>query len=153
MARNISNSDNVIDIRDVIDRIEELELERDEFILNETQSDDSSSWGELSEEEAKAEEKWNETDEGIELKNLSSLMEKFRGYGGDEHWRGDWYPITLIRDSYWEEYCKDMVKDIGDLPDDIPSYLYNNIDWKGVAEDLQVDYTSGEFDGVTYWAR
>lgn len=153
MAREISNSDDLIDSRDVIERIEELESERDEFILNETQSEESISWGELSEEQAKAEEKWNETDEGIELKNLSSLMEEFCGYGEDEQWRGDWYPITLIRDSYWEEYCEDMVKDIGDLPDNIPSYLYSNIDWKGVAEDLQVDYTSGEFDGVTYWAR
>lgn len=152
MARNISNSDNVIDIRDVIDRIEELELERDEFILNKTQSDDSSSWGELSEEEeAKAEEKWNKTEEGIELKKLTDLMEEFRGCGGDEKWRGDWYPITLIRDSYWEDYVEELLDDLGYIPKDFPHWI--KIDWKETADNVQDDYTSGEFDGVTYWAR
>lgn len=29
----------------------------------------------------------------------------------------------------------------------------NYIDWKRAAEALQSDYTSVEFDGVTYWVR
>ena len=84
---------------------------------------------------------------------LTEFLEQFSGYGGDEQWNGDWYPLTFIRDSYFEEYAEELVKEIGDLPKFLPEYIENNIDWEGVADDLKVDYTSGEFDGVTYWAR
>lgn len=155
MSNIPTNADDLIDIRDVIARIEELEETKNEFILNESSipEDESPSWGEVIENKNETEFKWNETDGGIELKQLTEFMEEFKGYGGDEQYKGDWYPITLIRDSYWQEFCEDLVRDIGDLPNELPNYIKSNINWADVAEDLQVDYTSGEFDGVTYWAR
>ena len=78
-------------------------------------------------------------------------MSEMKGYGGDEQWRGDWYPITLIRRSYFVDYCRDLVSDIGDMPRKIPSYI--EIDWKGTADNLEADYSTVDFDGVEYLYR
>jgi hypothetical protein len=98
-------------------------------------------------------ETWNAcySDEAEELATLEGLLSELAGYGGDEQWEGDWYPVTLIRDSYFTEAMRELVSDIGDLPKDIPSYLA--IDWEATADNLRADYSSVEFDGVTYWYR
>jgi hypothetical protein len=44
-----------------------------------------------------------------------------------------------------------MTYHIGDMPKEIPSYIV--IDWDATAENIQADYTSVDFDGVTYWIR
>lgn len=112
----ISNSDDTIDIRDVIGRIEELEGDHDD-------------------------------DE--ELAELTGLMEQCKGNGGDEQWRGDWYPVTLIRESYFEEAMNDMVAECYELPKDLPFWMTVTYDY----EALKQDYTEVDFDGVTYLVR
>jgi hypothetical protein len=87
-----------------------------------------------------------DVDEQAELAALNALQSEAEGYAPD--WR---YGATLIRDSYFVEYCEEMLKDCGDLPKDIPHYI--EIDWAATARNIQVDYTSVEFDGVTYWVR
>lgn len=57
----------------------------------------------------------------------------------------------LIRESYFTEAMRELVSDIGDLPKDVPGYLV--IDWEATAENLKVDYTAVDFDGVTYYVR
>lgn len=86
-----------------------------------------------------------------EYVQLQGLLDELKGYGGDEQWRGDWYPITLIRDSHFTDAMQELCEDIGDFPDGIPSYYV--IDWEATASNLRVDYSSVEFDGVTYWYR
>lgn len=137
MKKDISNNDDVIDSREVIERIEELQDEREnlEFMDDE----------EKTLEERQAE--WDESEEGEELKHLKALQDELEDYCPD--WR---FGVTLIRESYFTEYCKDLVKEIDALPS-LPQYIESNINWDGVAEYLQADYTSGEFDDVTYWAR
>ena len=63
------------------------------------------------------------------------------------------FGTTLIDEDYFEEYCEDLVSDIGDLPKDLPSYISNNIDWSGIADDLRQDYSEVEFRGTTYLYR
>ena len=60
------------DITGVDGRIQELEEKKFEFILNESfiQEDKSPSWYEVAEAEHEAERKWDETDDGKELKSL-----------------------------------------------------------------------------------
>lgn len=129
MAREISNSDDIIDSRDVIARIEELQAEKDG-------SDNlDMDWGEID----------------AEMATLTAFMEEMKGRGGDEQWRGDWYPVTIIRDSYFEDYARELLEDCGDLPKDLPHYI--EIDWQATARNIRMDYTSVEFDGVTYWVR
>ena len=67
---------------------------------------------------------------------------------------GDWaYGATLIRDSYFTEYAEELCKDIGAIPNELPWYIENHIDWAGVAREIQQDYMSVDFDGVEYWVR
>lgn len=119
-TREISNSDDVIDSRDVIARIEALQENVDD--------------GTADEEEA------------AELKTLLALQDEAEGYAPD--WQ---HGAQLIRDSYFVTAMQELCEDIGDMPKGFPSYI--EIDWEATARNLQVDYTSVEFDGVTYWVR
>lgn len=72
----------------------------------------------------------------------------------DEISSSEWdYGLQLIDGDDFPKYCEDLVSDIGDLPTDLPSYISNNIDWEGVAEDLKVDYSEVTFRGTTYLFR
>lgn len=91
-------------------------------------------------------------DEIKERDSIAAFIEQFKGYGGDEQWRGDWYPVTLIRDSYFEDYAQELAEDIGAI-DPNAAWPTNCIDWERATRELQMDYTSAEYDGVTYWGR
>jgi hypothetical protein len=123
-ATEISNSEDLIDVRNVIARIEELEEAQAGLYIEE--------------------------DEFEELNTLSELMIGMRGYGGDEQWRGDWYPGSLIRDSYFEDYARELADDIGIVTNG-QGWPNSYIDWEAAAAALQMDYTPVEYDGVTYW--
>ena len=84
--------------------------------------------------------------EAQELAALERLAEEGAGYAAD------WiYGETLIRDSYFVEYVREMLEDCNDIPRNLPHYVH--IDWERTARDVQMDYTAVEFDGVTYWIR
>ena len=87
-----------------------------------------------------------------EAYTLRAFLAEIVGMGGDEQWRGDWYPTGLIRDSYFEDYARELADDIGAI-DRHAQWPTNHIDWKSAAEALQEDYTSAVLDGVTYWMR
>lgn len=89
-------------------------------------------------------------EEQAELKTLLALLEDLRDYGRDYQWRGDWYPGSLIRDSYFEEYARDLADDIGAI-DSNARWPLTCIDWEQAARELQQDYSSVEFEGITYW--
>lgn len=134
---DIDNSADVLDIRDVIERIEELREQRD--AAEEEASEGHAAW-DFGQEERD------------ELAALESFAAEFKGYGGDHQWEGDWYPVTLVRDSYFEDYAQELAEDIGAINSEASWPIYC-IDWERAARDLQMDYTSGDFDGITYWAR
>ena len=87
-------------------------------------------------------------DEQSELKALIKLVDELQGMGGDHNWRGDWYPSHLIRDSYFENAMDEMVADYYNMPE-LPSFMTVTLDYVA----LQMDYSSVEVDGVTYWTR
>ena len=111
------------DIRDVIARFEELE-EQDE----------------------------RDEDESEEFKLIGDFLAEVKGAGGDEEWRGDWYPLTFVADWNFETYARDLAEDIGAIPDDV-KWPCNCIDWEKAARELQIDYSLVEIDGDTYWYR
>ena len=85
------------------------------------------------------------------VERLQAIMSDLDGVGGgDEQWRGDWYPVMLIRGSYFGDYAQELAADCGDYPKRWP---YTCIDWVQAARELQMDYTSTEIDGVTFWYR
>ena len=131
-----------IDVRDIITRYEELFEQR----VAES-GKDPGDYGSF--------EKWHfsldNSRDGVELYTLHELLDDLKGYGGDEEWRGDWYPLMLIRDSHFVDYATEMVKDCQFQCDELPSWI--EIDWKKTAKNVQVDYSSVEINGVVYWYR
>lgn len=125
---NLDLTDDIIDVRDIIDRIEELENLIEGEGCGDTCDDYKS-----------------------ELTALMALMQELEGMGGDEQWQGGWYPLTLIRDSYFTDYARELLEDCGALPRDLPHYI--EIDWDATARNIRVDYSSLEINGVTYWTR
>ena len=124
---DFTNMDDVIDVRDIIARVEELRESRDE----------------RREESEELRE---------ELQTLENLLKEMKGYGGDEQWEGDWYPVTLIRDSYFEDYAQELAEECGMVNADA-KWPNNCIDWEKAARELQWDYSTVDYDGVTYWYR
>lgn len=91
-------------------------------------------------------------DEKEELETLEGLLSDLKGYGGDEQWDGSWYPVTLIRDSYFRDYAQELAEDCGFIPEG-SRWPCTCIDWEQAAHELRMDYSSVEYDGVTYWYR
>ena len=118
---NTLNSEDIIDVRDIIERYEELEDEPQD----------------LSEDGAE------------EFQQLSDILDSLKGYGGDEQWRGDWYPVTLIRESYFTDYTEELISDCYSL--NVPDFVH--IDWEATAREVLVDYSQTEINGVTYFYR
>lgn len=157
----ISNSDDIIDIRNVIARVEALQEER-EALVDTSQEANAAYMGareddviqtllEQRDAAVAALTEWDgENDE--ELKHLVALLDECRGNGGDEQWEGDWYPVTLIRDSYFKTYAQELADDIGAI-DANATWPNTCIDWDRAARELRMDYTSVSFDGVDYWVR
>jgi len=93
-----------------------------------------------------------ETDEVLDIyeKEELDILRKINEEGErSSNWK---YSITLIRDSYFEEYAQEYAIEIGAISDDM-SWPSNYIDWEQAAEELQTDYILIDFDGVEYWAR
>lgn len=137
MNREISNDDDLIDIRDVIERVEHLEQLRQPGPVDLGDEDNDQSQDDLF----------------AELAMLEGLLASLEGNGGDEQWRGHWYPITLIRDSYLDEsYVQQEAEDLG-LINAEASWPNNCIDWEQALREFKMDYSPVEFGGVTYWYR
>ena len=127
------NSMDVIDSRDIIARIDDLE--------SEATDDTNVEIGEANE----ALKEWKE--ENLkELESLKSLAEEGEG-------SPDWnYGETLIRDTYFEDYAQELAEDIGAINNDM-TWPNTCIDWERAARELQMDYMCIDFDGVDYWIR
>lgn len=123
--QDISNRADIIDVRDIIERVEEL---RDTDPVE------------------------REDEEQQELETLEALLLDLKGNGGDEQWEGDWYPITLIKDSYFTEYAKELAEELTSS-EARNNWPFNHIDWRRAASELQVDYSMVEYDGADYWYR
>ena len=63
------------------------------------------------------------------------------------------YGVTLIDEDDFEDYCEEELEQCGYFPKDFPQWIKNNIDWKGIAEDMKQDYSEVEFRGTTYLFR
>lgn len=134
MTNNLDLNADIIDVRDIIARFEELEAE-------------------LFNEDGEIPESLQDSEEVGEYKLLKNILEdQLDGNGGDEEWRGSWYPVTLIADDHFQDYAEELANDIGAIVDNA-KWPNNCIDWEKAARELQYDYTSVDIDGETYWTR
>lgn len=127
-ATQLDLTADTIDVRDIIARVEELETIFENGGLDAVHS---------------AENK--------ERMRLQFLLDELAGSSGDERWRGDWYPVTLISERTFEDHARELLEDCGTIPKDLPWFVA--IDWETTAQNIQGDYTPVEIDGSTYWYR
>jgi hypothetical protein len=139
-----SNSDDVIDSRDIIERIEYLSV-YDYQVCPEC----GCTLGDIHDEgcsEPDPVDNLTEEDKE-ELRILDALQDDCEGYASD--WR---HGATLIRDSYFTQYAKNLAEDLGYIKRYV-EWPLNHINWEAAAEELKVDYTEVDYDGVSYWVR
>lgn len=127
-----TNTDDIIDSRDVIMAIEQIQEELDELA------------------DAVSGER-PDTDEYADLRDELQSLKAFADQGANN--APDWeYGEGCIRDSYFVEYAQQLADDIGAI-DAKADWPLSYIDWDAAAEALKMDYTEIDFDGVTYWVR
>lgn len=158
--RNVDNTEDLIDTRDLIKAIEDLEAERGahhEEIeeraeeLEELEADEDADPDAIAEVRKQLDEaetalaEWIEA-EADDLQTLKDFAEQVEDYCTD-YLHGE----TLIRESYFTEYAEELVKDCFGLPSDLPSFIV--IDWEATADNVKQDYSEADFDGVTYYFR
>lgn len=82
-----------------------------------------------------------------EWKTLNDFVGEFEGYadsGGE----------SLIRESYFETYAQEFASDVVEgFSKTGSNWPFTCIDWERAARELQQDYSSAEFGGVTYYYR
>lgn len=140
LTTTFNNTDDYIDSRDVIARIEELENEQAELLQQ-------LSDGEITEADMIA----FDEDKGNELDTLRELAAEAES-------SPDWiHGETLIRASYFVQYITDLIDDCYDLPKEITSdqwpYRHITIDFEAAAKEAEQDYMSVDFGGVEYLIR
>jgi hypothetical protein len=155
----------MLDVSELCERFAELRDERE--TLSEAVDDAQGAYNDADEDETTDEQREELGDElagarkalqefdaedGEELEKLTKLLDELRGYGGDHQFEGDWYPGSLIAESDFEEYARDLAEDIGAIPDDA-QWPCTCIDWEKAARELQTDYSSVTYEGTDYLYR
>jgi len=132
METTLDLTADIIDVRDIIARVEEIRKDRDGY-------------------DADAMDAWRENYPGDEeeLKALEDILDDLKGNGGDEQWEGSWYPGTLIADEHFEDYAQELAEDIGAVNSDA-KWPNNHIDWTAAAKELEQDYSTVDIDGNEY---
>lgn len=151
------NLDDYVDIRDVIKRIEELEEQVGHDAARRSYGLSAGGWYGLLEGDRQAliekhavyEELCSELEE---LGDLKLLMGRLKGCGGDYQYASAWYPVTLIRDSYFQDHAREMAEEIGAINKEA-AWPAQHIDWEAAADALKMDYTSVDWGDIKYWYR
>jgi hypothetical protein len=162
----------VIDSRQVIERIEELTDDRDRI-----KDAAAEKWDEAKEHhDANADGSHATADENVECADCliarwdretfisDTLKEEFSEDDAEELAKlealqaeadgcADWrHGETLISDDYFERYAQELAEDIGAVNSNA-GWPNSFIDWPAAAEALKQDYTSVEYGSTTYWIR
>ena len=134
MTREISKFEDLIDSRDLIEAIEAAKDSIGDYTLN-----DDGAYVDVNGQDV--------TPEVESLEALLAFAKEFEDCAADYA-----YGETAIRDSYFKQYAMELADDIVAVPSDA-AWPCTCIDWDMAARELKQDYTSIEFDGVTYWTR
>jgi len=181
--RSIDNSQDIIDSRDVIKRIEELEADKEALVEAVTEAeeavkeaqetldastDDADRMScrltlESAQEDlrrAKCElEDWTgdeeaEIDPSDDAKELACLKKLAEEAENECEWESG---TALIRESYFTEYAEQLAGDTCDMGK-ASDWPFRHIDWEAAATELKQDYSTVTFydedgEGVDYYIR
>lgn len=145
--RTISNTESVLDSRDIISALEDLMNDAIEEYA--AWLDDEKEFSAEDGEFIDINDDWLENEFGYydEIKVLQALCEDGEAFVDWEH--GE----TLIHDSYFAQYAEDLAYDLGMVTGEMMDWPLRHIDWQAAAEELQQDYSTIDFDGQQYWIR
>lgn len=138
MTFNFDTLGDIIDSRDIIERIAELEAEWEEATGN-----DIADYAYLSEDDLKA--GLNE-DDAHELAILREFVEE--NAGDIEDWE---HGASLIHADFFTEYTRELLQDVGYIPADFPTWIV--IDWDETADNVAEDYFQVMLNGQTFYVR
>lgn len=127
----ISPYDDVIDSRDVIERLAELRAEYED--LNEHNDEGTDKVREETLDEIVA---------------LEIFLDEIRDNAGDSPEDG----VTLINQHYFVTYAQELAEDIGAIPMDA-EWPVMFIDWDAAAEALEMDYNEISFEDSIFLVR
>lgn len=122
--------DNIIDVRAMVERVEEIQDDLDNL------DPDCESERDVQEEARE------------ELATLQAALDQMKGYGNSRI-HGVTYPDQIICKDYFVEYILMWAVDVG-YYDDSKGWPYNCIDWDKAAERMEGDYSTIDFDGEEY---
>ena len=137
MYNSYNGQDDVMDSREILERIEELTAE----FIDATETDPA---------DVMTADDWAfglTSHDAEELAALIEFTEENDGRYGDSFKDG----VIFYHEDYFTEAMKELCSDIGVLPRETPSWIV--IDWDETASNMQVDYTEATFRGSEYWAR
>lgn len=140
---NIDNTQDIIDSRDIIERIEEL---KNELGLAD---------GDYDENGANLRSSFNADPDKADLYAELTTLEKL---ASEAEASPDWaYGESLIREDYFTDYIEQLIDDCYEMPKELNSgnwpYRHITIDYEAAAEEAKQDYIEVDFDGVTYLIR
>ena len=145
MTDSITFTEDVLDSRDIIERFEELKELYGRYVELDGMADDERT----EDEDDELEELEGDFAAGDleEYQSLKTFVSEAEDYCSDWH-----HGEQFINDSYFVEYAQQLAEDIGAINSDA-QWPNNHIDWQAAAKELEIDYTSYEINGETYWAR
>lgn len=167
----ISNTDDILDSRNIEERIEELESEIEAEEISEENGaearldDDGNVVVEMA-TCGNCGKSWNDAlmssmtpapsarcpyeyihEEIKELKALKAFREEADNVNSE--WKDG---ATFIHENYFTDYARQTAEDIGAI-DRNANWPLHCIDWDQAAQELQMDYSTVDFDGETYWVQ
>lgn len=142
-------SNDVFDSRDLEEYKEYLESELIEYFNNfqERTKDDFEEAIDINEVDLEDDDFIEENN--LEIEHYKEILDFIEELDSSEYL----YGMTIIHKDYFTEYAEEMVKDCGYIPNDLPMWIENHIDWDGVASEVEQDYTTAEYKGDTYYFR
>jgi DNA repair exonuclease SbcCD ATPase subunit len=173
MTNEITNDQDIIDSRDIIERIEELESElealreavaeaqeafsniddrEDGTVSEEQQAYDLNEALQAVNDAQRELTEWFDSSAKGELDILKALAEEAEAESSD--WQ---YGEQLIRKSYFVDYITETIHDCYELPKEFNSgnwpFRHMTFDYEAAANEAEQDYASIDFDGVEYLIR
>lgn len=136
---------NVLDTRDLIEKREELKEEIfNNFLECFPQYEDMTDCYEdiLMEEEEIQDWKEGWSEEINHIEEIDFIEEEVSEFNDG---------TALIDESDMEEYVKDLLKDLGYIPKDFPSWI--KIDWNLTTDYVLEDYSEVTYQGTEYYYR
>ena len=134
----------VLDSRDLQERLEELETELEALTEDLEAAEEENDEAAVSDAEQAIEE-WKEENQE-EIDALTALKD----YCWDSGWR---YGIAFVAEEDFEEYAQELAADLYGEEIRNAHWPFDCIDWEQAADALRQDYSAIDYQGTTYLFR